>query len=240
MYFIVNKPITVYALGAFCSSLKNGSCSMLCFTSFFALTLTHHLPSSLFFAGFTRAKRVYIGNSFNLASVAEVRISPEESKDLPVLHSHRWVMLKSSSSLCFLFSLLSSSLFFSFFICVSLSPSFWFLAPVVLARGTYCIIAEGFDGNGKRSLHLLPFLLILVSLSFSFSLFPRFPLCTDKNGNQGSQTGLASYSVDLADNAIEFSGLGCYGNANAWPSTRDGGPANRYAAGSFAYLVNKS
>jgi len=56
---------------------------------------------------------------------------------------------------------------------------------------------------------------------------------TERNGNQ-PQTG----NIDTGGGAISFVGTGRYsGSAGVFPTTIDGGPANRYRAGSFTFAV---
>lgn len=55
----------------------------------------------------------------------------------------------------------------------------------------------------------------------------------ENNGNQGSVD--LNTSTDSGDGALRFVGGARYGDAGAWPVSNDGGPADRYAAGTFKF-----
>lgn len=55
------------------------------------------------------------------------------------------------------------------------------------------------------------------------------------NGNAG---GIApAWTTNTGEGSITFDGGGRYGSAGAWPAGLDGGPANRYAAGTFKFMA---
>jgi len=58
----------------------------------------------------------------------------------------------------------------------------------------------------------------------------------ERNGNTGTGSGSEALSTDGGGGAIRFVGVSRYGAAAAFPTTADGGPENRYAAGTFTYL----
>ena len=59
----------------------------------------------------------------------------------------------------------------------------------------------------------------------------------ESNGNQGSvDLGLTTDDGDLS---LRFVGGGRFGDAGFWPATGDGGPVNRYAAGTFKFRVTE-
>jgi hypothetical protein len=53
----------------------------------------------------------------------------------------------------------------------------------------------------------------------------------------GNPNAAVSSLLDDAGGAISFVGSGRFGNAGSFPGNGDGGPVNRYAAGTFAYVV---
>lgn len=57
----------------------------------------------------------------------------------------------------------------------------------------------------------------------------------ESNGNQGSVD--LSLTTDDGDGSLRFVGGGRFGDAGSWPTSPDGGPANRYAAGTFKFRV---
>ena len=57
---------------------------------------------------------------------------------------------------------------------------------------------------------------------------------TEPNGNTSG--AVPTWSTNDGGGLLRFSGTSRYGNANQFPPTPDGGPANRYAAGTFAFL----
>ena len=63
---------------------------------------------------------------------------------------------------------------------------------------------------------------------------------TELNGNKGNNRPNAPWRTDGAGGAIVFEGTGRINYSNdpsAFPTVLDAGPADRYAAGSFQYLV---
>jgi hypothetical protein len=81
------------------------------------------------------------------------------------------------------------------------------IAPVVLPVGQYTIVAKGYNQN-------------------------------ELAGNNGQGTPLPT--TDTYDGAISFVGTARFGTtaaAFAYPNSADGGPATRYHAGTFTYLV---
>lgn len=83
-------------------------------------------------------------------------------------------------------------------------------APIVLSPGEYAVVSFGYDSD-------------------------------DRNGNRGSAP-LAPWSTNDGGGAIEFVGLSQFDRAStpgspALGDTVDGGPADRYAAGTFSYSV---
>lgn len=59
----------------------------------------------------------------------------------------------------------------------------------------------------------------------------------EQNGNQGS-AALDGLDIDTGNGFIQFVGSSRFGTAGSFPSTVDGGPSNRYAAGTFKYSPN--
>lgn len=62
----------------------------------------------------------------------------------------------------------------------------------------------------------------------------------ESNGNNGNNRPNAPWSTDGASGTIVFEGtgrIGYSGNPSLFPTTLDSGPADRYAAGSFQYLI---
>lgn len=55
------------------------------------------------------------------------------------------------------------------------------------------------------------------------------------NGNAGGIT--PAWTMNDGDGSMTFDGGGRFGNAGAWPGSLDGGPVNRYAAGSFKFTA---
>ena len=53
------------------------------------------------------------------------------------------------------------------------------------------------------------------------------------NGNLGA--GFLPITTDAGAGLLSFTGTARYGTANIFPTSIDGGPANRYAAGTFKY-----
>jgi len=58
---------------------------------------------------------------------------------------------------------------------------------------------------------------------------------SDQNGNLGIG-GAGDWGSDDAQGALQFTGRGRYGGAGAFPANVDGGPVDRYAAGTFKLL----
>ncbi|MFT4637054.1 MAG: hypothetical protein ACI8T1_000362 [Verrucomicrobiales bacterium] len=58
----------------------------------------------------------------------------------------------------------------------------------------------------------------------------------EMNGNQNGAD--LSLTTDDGDGSLQFVGGGRFGDAGSWPANPDGGPANRYAAGTFKYRVS--
>lgn len=79
--------------------------------------------------------------------------------------------------------------------------------PVVLPPGNYMIVAKGYNQN-------------------------------ELNGNVGY--GTPRGGVDSAGGAVTFTGTSAYGPVNsgfAYPANNDGGPVNRYLAGTFSCAI---
>ena len=57
---------------------------------------------------------------------------------------------------------------------------------------------------------------------------------SERNANQGVAE-LEGLDIDTAGGAIQFVGTSRFGTAGQFPTTADGGPANRYAAGTFKF-----
>ena len=55
------------------------------------------------------------------------------------------------------------------------------------------------------------------------------------NGNAGGLT--AAWTINDGGGSITFDGGGRFGNPGAWPANLDGGPVNRYAAGTFKFTA---
>ncbi|MEM7384130.1 MAG: hypothetical protein AAF514_04225, partial [Verrucomicrobiota bacterium] len=55
----------------------------------------------------------------------------------------------------------------------------------------------------------------------------------ERNGNQGAVN--LNTSTDDGEGALRFIGMGRFGEAGSWPATPDGGPEDRYAAGTFRF-----
>jgi hypothetical protein len=71
----------------------------------------------------------------------------------------------------------------------------------------------------------------------SYTIVSSGANATDRNGNVG--TGNAKVWVTDGGGSINFVGGSRYGTAAAsWPPTVDGGPADRYAAGTFEFQTN--
>lgn len=58
----------------------------------------------------------------------------------------------------------------------------------------------------------------------------------ERNGNTGTGSGSEALFTDTGGGAIRFVGVSRYGAAGVFPTTADGGPEDRYAAGTFTYL----
>jgi hypothetical protein len=60
----------------------------------------------------------------------------------------------------------------------------------------------------------------------------------ERNGNEGTGGPFAAHKLlDTGGGAISFVGTGRYGTAGQFPATADGGPANRYSAGTFEFAA---
>jgi hypothetical protein len=68
----------------------------------------------------------------------------------------------------------------------------------------------------------------------SYSIVAFGYSATEPNGNTSG--AIPTWSTNDGGGLLRFSGTGRYGNANQFPATPDGGPTNRYAAGTFAFL----
>ncbi|MGO9176967.1 MAG: hypothetical protein ACLQED_12640 [Desulfobaccales bacterium] len=58
----------------------------------------------------------------------------------------------------------------------------------------------------------------------------------DPNGNYGNYPNPTPPAVDNGNGLITYVGLSRYGAADAFPTTPDGGPYNRYYAGTFEFV----
>lgn len=57
----------------------------------------------------------------------------------------------------------------------------------------------------------------------------------EMNGNLG--VAAASWTTNSGNGSITFDGGGRFGDATRWPANLDGGPVNRYAAGTFKFIT---
>jgi hypothetical protein len=58
----------------------------------------------------------------------------------------------------------------------------------------------------------------------------------ERNGNAGSGGNPEAWETGSGQGAVEFTGTSRYGTAGGFPRTVDGGPADRYAAGTFKFV----
>ncbi len=61
----------------------------------------------------------------------------------------------------------------------------------------------------------------------------------ERNGNQGV-SALDGLDIDTGGGLIQFVGNSRFGDAGSFPSSEDGGPSNRYAAGTFKYSPHEA
>jgi hypothetical protein len=61
---------------------------------------------------------------------------------------------------------------------------------------------------------------------------------TERNGNVGTGNGVDALTTDGGGGAIRFVGLSRYGAAGVFPATVDTGPEDRYAAGTFQFVLS--
>jgi hypothetical protein len=102
----------------------------------------------------------------------------------------------------------------------------------VLADLTFSAGAPGTADGGSRFISLATPLPLPVG---TYSIVAWGYGDTEMNGNAGGLT--APWTVNDGDGSIIPDGGGRFGAAGAWPGTVDGGPPNRYAAGTFKFIA---
>ena len=106
------------------------------------------------------------------------------------------------------------------------------LGVQILATATFTPGSPGSLEGGSRFKHLAePLTLPPGNYTISASGFSL----ADQNGNLGTG-GAGDWGSDDAQGALQFTGRGRYGGAGAFPANVDGGPTDRYAAGTFKLL----
>ncbi len=103
--------------------------------------------------------------------------------------------------------------------------------------GTFMAFATGPTGTltgGSRFLNLAA--PIILPAGFQGTIVAEGYGAAERNGNQGV-SAVAGLTTDTGGGAISFVGGGRNGAFNAFPGGVDGGPANRYAAGTFNFNV---
>ncbi|MDE0596288.1 MAG: lamin tail domain-containing protein [Roseibacillus sp.] len=100
------------------------------------------------------------------------------------------------------------------------------------------LATESFTGGNPGTLEggsrfkSLPAPLVLAPGSYTMAAYGYGS--GEMNGNQGV-AALDGLDIDTGGGLIQFVGNSRFGNAGSFPSTVDGGPSNRYAAGTFKY-----
>jgi hypothetical protein len=105
------------------------------------------------------------------------------------------------------------------------------LGTSVLATLTFTPASPGALEGGSR---IKPLAAPLVLAPGAYSMVAYGFGASDQNVNQGSAAS-ESLGIDSAGGTIQFVGTSRFGTAGQFPATADGGPTNRYGAGTFKF-----
>ncbi len=101
-----------------------------------------------------------------------------------------------------------------------------------LARLTFTPTAPGVRVGGSRFKMLDP---PLVLSPGSYTIVAYGYNSAERNGNTGTGSGAEALTTESGGGVITFLGQSRYGAAGTFPTTVDGGPEDRYAAGTFMF-----